>query len=517
VDDGWPAGVPEQHGLDPELIGAIGPRFEAWADANLHAILVVRHGVIVYEQYFAGEDHRWGVGSVGRVAYDASMEHDLRSITKSVTSLLVGIAVDRGEIRDLNASVFSFFPEHDDLRTPEKDQITLQHLLTMSAGLDWNEAVPGSDPQNSERRMAGAADLCRYVLEQPIASPPSQVWNYSGGTTELLAGILRKISAKALAERAKEDLFEPLGISDAQWMHYPNGEPAAASGLRLRPRDLAKIGQVVLDGGVWQGKQIVSAAWIEQSTTPQINGEGPFFYGYQWWLGRSLVGRREINWIAGSGLGGQAPLHRAGSRHRNSGNGGTLQQPINAQRQHYGAQRLCPARCAPPRLSDLKRALRWLPAQYQRRADEAADNRADQDGEGKADSVRVAWVRVNMRHWQRQNVNMSDIRKVISRNLEAVSNPFSKMTESHSSEGKLPNGRPFASGHDPRRNLGRPQGLAKLAREAMGDGRDLIDFHLAVFRGDSKTLGLRRDHAERSSSGCSVARRARMGEGAACR
>jgi CubicO group peptidase (beta-lactamase class C family) len=112
MDDGWPVAPPEEHGLYAALLAEIGPRFEAWADANMHAILVARDGLLVYEHYFTGEDSHWGQGAIGRVAYDASMRHDLRSITKNVTSLLVGIAVDRGDISDLGLSVLSFFPEH---------------------------------------------------------------------------------------------------------------------------------------------------------------------------------------------------------------------------------------------------------------------------------------------------------------------------------------------------------------------------------------------------------------------
>jgi CubicO group peptidase (beta-lactamase class C family) len=277
MHDGWPVAAPEQHDFDPELIRTIGSRFETWPDANVHAILVVRHGTLVYEQYFTGEDTRWGEGYVGRVTYEATMKHELRSITKSVVSLLVGIELDRGGINGVDTPIFSFFPEHDDLRTSEKDRITLRHFLTMSPGLAWNEAVPHSNPENSERRIAIALDPYRYVLEQPLVSPPGQVYNYSGGATQLLAGILHKVSGRSLKEQAKEDLFDPLGIHDVQWMHYPNGEPSAAGGLRLRPRDLAKVGQLVLDRGVWQDRRIVSAAWIDESIKPHIKGQDPFF------------------------------------------------------------------------------------------------------------------------------------------------------------------------------------------------------------------------------------------------
>ena len=304
LGDGWRIAAPAEQGLDPALLCAIGPRFEAWTQANAHAVLVVRHGVLVYERYFAGEDEAWG-WPLGRVAFDAATKHELRSITQSVTSLVVGIAVERGWIKDLDTPVFSYFPEHADLRTPEKDRLTVRHLLTMSAGFAWNENLPYSNPANSERLMTMAKDRVRFILEQPLAAPPGTVYNYSGGATELLSAILLKTSGRSLDAIAKEALFEPLGIAELFWVRYPDGQPVAASGLRLRPRDIAKIGQLVLMRGAWQGKQIVPAAWIADAIAPQINGDGLFFYGYQFWLGRSLVGRREIDWAAGVGYGGQ--------------------------------------------------------------------------------------------------------------------------------------------------------------------------------------------------------------------
>jgi CubicO group peptidase (beta-lactamase class C family) len=153
--------------------------------------------------------------------------------------------------------------------------------------------------------MIDAPDQCRYVLEQPIARPPGVAYVYNGGLTALLAAILQKTSRRPVDAFARELLFDPLGIPDVKWIRYENGTPNAVSGLRMRPRDLAKIGQVVLDRGIWNGRTIVSRAWLEESTSPYVNGEGLFFYGFQWWLGRSLVRRREIKWVSAVGYGGQ--------------------------------------------------------------------------------------------------------------------------------------------------------------------------------------------------------------------
>jgi CubicO group peptidase (beta-lactamase class C family) len=223
-----------------------------------------------------------------------------------VTSLLAGIALDRGWIKDVDAPVLSFFPEYADLRTPEKDGITLRHLLTMSADFAWSDpSMSFGNAEDSETPMLRAADPYRYLLELPLAEKPGEVWNYNSGETGLLAAVLHKASGKGLDALAQEVLFDPLGISDVEWAaRYANGDPIAGWGLRMRPRDIAKVGQLVLDHGRWQGKQVVPEAWIAQSTAPQIDA-GWAFYGYQWWLGRSLIERREISWIAGVGLGGQ--------------------------------------------------------------------------------------------------------------------------------------------------------------------------------------------------------------------
>jgi CubicO group peptidase (beta-lactamase class C family) len=313
--DGWTVAAPEQQGLDPALICGIGPRLEALKEANAHSVVITRDGRLVYEHYFAGNDERLGM-SLGEVNFNAGTKHDIRSISKSVTSLLVGIALDRRLITDLDAPVFSFFPEYGDLRTPEKDRMTLHHLLTMSSGLAWDEtSVAFTNPSNTYSQMEIAPRSDRFVLAQPLAAPPGTVFNYNSGGAELLGLILRKVSGKRLREFAKETLFDPLGIEDWEWEGSSGFNPAAASGLRLRPRDLAKIGQLVLERGKWQGRQIVSSSWIEDSTTPRLSGsdtammfyrpEGISSYGYLWWLGRSPPEHPERDMIAGGGYGGQ--------------------------------------------------------------------------------------------------------------------------------------------------------------------------------------------------------------------
>jgi CubicO group peptidase (beta-lactamase class C family) len=304
-NDRWPVASPESVGLSSATLCPMVKWLTDWKEGNVHAVLVVRHGKLVFEHYFTGTDERLG-RELGEVAFGPETRHDERSVTKSVTDLLVGIAIDRGWIKSVDQSVMSFFPEYADLRTPEKNRITLRDLLTMSSGLEWHEMdTPYTSDKNSEIRMDTSPDPYRYALEQPIAAPPGEIWNYNSGSTELLGAILRKATGKPLDQLARSLLFDPLGITDVEWYKYAHGNSSAAAGLRLRPRDLAKIGQLVLQHGAWNGKQLVSSAWIEASTTPQINGLLVFFYGYQFWLGRSLINRHELDWSAAWGLGGQ--------------------------------------------------------------------------------------------------------------------------------------------------------------------------------------------------------------------
>lgn len=304
-NDHWLVATPESVGLSSAALCPMVKWLTDWKEGNIHAVLVARHGKLVFEHYFTGTDERLG-RELGEVAFGPETRHDERSVTKSITDLVVGIAIDRGWIKSIDQSVMSFFPEYADLRTPEKNRITLRDLLTMSSGLEWHEIdTPYTSDKNSEIRMDTAPDPYRYALEQPVASPPGEIWNYNSGSTELLGAILRKATGKPLDQLARSLLFEPLGITDVEWYKYAHGNPSAAAGLRLRPRDLAKIGQLVLQHGAWNGKQLVSSGWIDASTTPQINGLLIFFYGYQFWLGRSLINKHELDWSAAWGLGGQ--------------------------------------------------------------------------------------------------------------------------------------------------------------------------------------------------------------------
>ena len=307
LDDGWTIASPESVGLDSARLCAIAARLKE-TEANVHAVVIVRHGKLVFEQYFAGYDEPWGQGG-GQHDFDATTKHDMRSASKSVISLLVGIAIDRKLIASADEPVVKFFPEYSSVKSPGWDQVTIRHLLTMSSGMQWDENRAWKDPKNDEPHLSNEADPIRYILSKPIATPPDTVWTYNGGGTDLLGNIIERVSGKPLKAFAREALFEPLGISDWEWMKYGNGRVASAVGLRIRPRDAAKIGQLVLNHGAWGDWPIVSPGWIEQSIRPRFQAigyfSGLFFYGQQWWLGRSIAQETEVKWIAAMGSGGQ--------------------------------------------------------------------------------------------------------------------------------------------------------------------------------------------------------------------
>lgn len=291
--------------LDPAILCALGESLERRPEANVHAVVVLRDGKLVFETYRTGDDRNWGT-KLGTVTYTPQMLHDVRSVSKSVVSLLIGIAIDRNLITSVNEPVFKYFPEYASIKTSEKDAITLRDLLTMSAGLGANENVAWGSPSNTERQMYESPDPYRTVLDHKVWNKPGEVWNYNSGCTMLLAAILRKVTGLPLAEFAREALFDPLGIKEFDWTSVkPSGEPAAGGGLRLLPRDMAKIGQLILNRGEWNGVHVVSSNWIDESTVPRYPAWGSRYYGYQWWVGESAVGTQTHPWVAAWGLGGQ--------------------------------------------------------------------------------------------------------------------------------------------------------------------------------------------------------------------
>jgi len=276
--------------------------------SGLHALLVSRGSERVFEHYGRGDDEslgRW----LGTVVFAPDVPHDLRSVSKSVVGLLYGIALAAGKVPPPQAKLYDQFPEYADLaKQPGRDRLTVQHVLTMTLGLEWDElTIPYGKPGNSENAMEAASDRFRFILERPIVGEPGVRWTYCGGATALLGRLIAKGTGEELLAYSRRVLFDPLEFGPAEWARGKDGEPRAASGLRLLPRDMLKIGQLVLAGGAWNGMQIVPSDWVKRATTPLVAIDGGRRYGYHWYTGEAVAGTppRSHPWVAGIGWGGQ--------------------------------------------------------------------------------------------------------------------------------------------------------------------------------------------------------------------
>lgn len=269
---------------------------------GLHSIVSLVDGEPFASAYFEGEDERWGI-STGVKAHGPSTRHDLRSVTKSIVGLLYAIARDEGIAPEPGASLIEQFPEYSDLVADQaRKQITIEHALTMTMGTQWDETLPYTDPKNSEIAMESAADRYRFILEQPIVDEPGEKWNYSGGATAVIAKLISNAANMSIDEYAAKKLFGPLGISEYTWIRGRDGEPSAASGLRMQAPDLAKIGQLIVDNGQFEGAQIVSKSALADMLRPKLTIDQNFHYGHFWYL----LGSKEAPVLAAAfGNGGQ--------------------------------------------------------------------------------------------------------------------------------------------------------------------------------------------------------------------
>ena len=275
---------------------------------GLHVLLVAKGGRVLFEHYGIGEDENRGV-PLGTVTFGPTMLHDQRSVSKSIVGLLYGIALADGRVPPPEAKLYSQFPQFPDLASqPGRELITIAHVLSMTMGIEWDElTIPYPDPRNSEIAMEAASDRYRYVLACPIVGPPGAKWTYNGGATALLGHLIAKGTGEKLPDYARRVLFDPLGMGPSEWSIGRDGEPRAASGLRMLPPDLLRVGQMVLAKGAWQGRQLVPAKWIEQSTSLAVTIEGPSGYGWHWYLGSLPAGppARGERLIGAAGWGGQ--------------------------------------------------------------------------------------------------------------------------------------------------------------------------------------------------------------------
>ena len=305
--------------LDSLLLKKAAAEISQGKYGEVHAMLIYKDSKMLFEEYFPGHQYKWdGPNHHGDlIKWDKSIPHGVKSVSKSITSLCIGIAIDKGFIKSVDQSVFDYLPDHQSLRRDGKEKITIEHLLTMTSGLEWGE---WNTPLSSEKNdIVGIwfqdKDPVSFILEKPLIKEPGTVFNYSGGNTILLGEIIRQATKMDLEMFAKQYLFKPLGIDSVIWgLRYKNGVIEAGGGLEIRPRDLVKIGALCLNKGKFKGRQIVSEKWIEKCSTPYANNthifipghfSGSHGYAYSWWLKSYKKAGKEFNMFHAVGWGGQ--------------------------------------------------------------------------------------------------------------------------------------------------------------------------------------------------------------------
>lgn len=289
--DEWPTATPASQNLNEETLHDMTAALQKGTYGQVHSLLIARNGALVYEEYFRGATHD-GL-------------HQVYSVTKSITSALVGIALAEGHIEDVETPLLDFFPEYEldaDGRS-QKARITLEHVLDMRMGMQWDEwATPYSNPNNPTSHLLRSSDWMQFMLRLPMTSEPGTQFTYNSGATMLLAGILKKATGRSAESYAREKLFNPLGIDRFSWEDGPNDITNTGWGLFLTPRDMARFGYLFLQKGQWGERQIVPESWVEVLKDPVSRFSDGTGYTHQWWLMPRLDG----NYVAyADGYGGQ--------------------------------------------------------------------------------------------------------------------------------------------------------------------------------------------------------------------
>ncbi|MBW2494916.1 MAG: serine hydrolase [Deltaproteobacteria bacterium] len=298
----WQVSTPEREGLDARAIAQLDEEFRAGKHGYVDAMLIIRNGRMVFEAYYEndyrtinadlvrGESGPWNYYDVNwHPFYKGSDLHTMQSSTKSFMSVLVGIAIARGELPGVDATLGELLP-HRQIADPQKAAITLDNILSMRPGFEWDEDVSYFDPRNDATRVESTDDWVAYLLDKPLAQDQGAVFKYNSTNTQLMSEMVSTATGRALDEYAEELLFGPIGIADYFWKDAPEGFKDAAGGLYLKPRDLARFALLIERDGEWNGEQILPAEWVARSAQPYVRDTYPadpdfdVGYGYQWWV-----------------------------------------------------------------------------------------------------------------------------------------------------------------------------------------------------------------------------------------
>ena len=328
----WQTMKPEAVDLSSRALSAIHKDIVDGRYGYIDAFLVARHGNLVFERYYEHDYpsiYQQEAATPGALVvndpsgpynyfnpwwhpyYRNTTLHSMQSVTKSVVSALVGIAISRGEFPDLDTPVLEFFDQAAVLNIDQRKRaMTLRDLLTMSDGLLWDESLPYNNPGNSFAVMTKAHDWVKYTLDLPMNAQPSSGFNYNSGATLILGHIFRLATGIDIEEYAVDHLFTPLGINDYYWDRTPYGLTDTQEGLYISARSLARIAQLFLQKGRWQDEQVIPAAWVVESIAPHYmtGAAGDEAFGYLWWSKPFTFEGKSQRAYFGKGFGGQRPI-----------------------------------------------------------------------------------------------------------------------------------------------------------------------------------------------------------------
>jgi len=276
--NGWENSTPSEQGMDGDVLQSMIDHIVD-EDLDVHSVIVIRNGYIVLEEYpnpFQGQSRTTSVDGT----------HYLYSTTKSYTSCMVGIAIDKGFLDNTSQKVLSLFPERPFNNVDErKERMTIDDLLTMRSGLPWDEtSAPFSSPDNDVWQVNfNSSGGVQFVLDQPMEAEPGVYFHYNTGASHVLSGIVQEVTNMSMLEFAVENLFTPLGIDRYFWPADTQGVTFGGFDLQLRPLDMAKFGFLYLNNGSWDGEQIVSSDWVHNTTSTVTTLDSFRGYSRQWW------------------------------------------------------------------------------------------------------------------------------------------------------------------------------------------------------------------------------------------
>ncbi|MBN3581368.1 serine hydrolase [Algoriphagus aestuarii] len=307
--ESWKESTFEAEGLNRAPFVDLLSEIENGVYGNVDQLLLIKNGKLVFDQSFTNDYEKISEGKSGALGcgfatcedstvfgdynyyhpnwhpyYQNQKIHTLQSVTKSIASIMIGVAIKEGKISSTDVKVVDFFEDYDLSMAEESFKTaTLEDLLTMQLGMEWHEIDRPIDSTNTTGQLEASQDWIQFTLNQPMDTIPGTKWVYNSGASHLMSGIIKKATGLYIDEYAEKHLFTPLGIENYRWKKTPTGYPDTEGGLYLEAQDLAKIGFLMLNQGLWEGQQIISSVWVKNSVTKHVSFDKEKGYGYQWW------------------------------------------------------------------------------------------------------------------------------------------------------------------------------------------------------------------------------------------